>query len=64
MSSEKEAALDLLQQGLGILVGSNSWNVYGTPNLKTVRQMASNKCSCTTQRAFFSWVIEYQIFYF
>jgi len=39
LSSEKEAALGLHQLGVRFLADSNNWNVNGTPNLRSVRQM-------------------------
>jgi len=39
VSSEKEVASGLPQLGVRFLADSNSWNVKGTPNLRTVRQM-------------------------
>jgi len=38
-SLQKKAALGLPQLGVRFLADSNSWNVNGTTNLKTVRQM-------------------------
>jgi len=37
--SEKETFFALPQLGVTILADSNSWNMNGTPNLKTMRQM-------------------------
>jgi len=37
--SEKKADLGLPQVGVRFLADSNSWNVNGTPNFRTVRQM-------------------------
>jgi len=42
MSLEKEAASGLPQIGLRFLADSNNWNVNGTRNLRTVRQMLRN----------------------
>jgi len=39
MSSEEEAALGLPQLGVRFIADSNSWNVNGTLNPRTVRQM-------------------------
>ena len=39
MSSEKEASLGLPQLSVRFLADNNSWNVYGTPNSRAVRQM-------------------------
>jgi len=39
MSSDKETALCLYRLGVKFLADSNSWNVNGTPNLRTVRQI-------------------------
>jgi len=65
-----KAALVFPQLGVRFLADSNSWNVNGTPNLGTVRQMLNStdpasiwQCSCTAWRTFFSWVKD-QIFYF
>jgi len=42
MFSEMEAALGLPKLGVTFLANSNSWNVNGMPNLRTVRQMLSS----------------------
>ena len=42
MSSEKETALCLPRLGVKFLADSNSWNVNGTPNLRTVRQIVKS----------------------
>jgi len=43
MSSQKEVALGLPQQSVGFFAESSSWNVYGTSNLKTVRQLLKSR---------------------
>jgi len=42
MSLYKDATLGLPQQGVRLLADSNTWNMNGTPNLRTVRQMLKN----------------------
>jgi len=39
MSSEKKAAVGLPGQSLRFLADSNSWNVNGTPNIRTARHI-------------------------
>jgi len=62
MSSQKEVALGLPQQSVGFFAESSSWNVYGTSNLKTVRQLLKSRptepadfwqYSCTATAYFF-----------
>jgi len=42
ISSVKEAGFSLPQLGVSFLGYSNSWNVNGTRNVRTVRQMLRN----------------------
>jgi len=42
MSPEKETALGLHELRVMFLAVSNSWNVNGKPNFRTVRQMLRN----------------------
>jgi len=71
MFPEKKANLGLPQPDVRFLTDSNSWNVNGTPNLRTVKQMlrelsklASANILAQPGILFFSWVIRNQIFSF
>jgi len=68
MSSGKEAALGLPQQDVRLLTDSNNWNVNGTLNLRTVRQilrvlsqLASGNVLAEPSIRFLSWDIKNQI---
>jgi len=59
------------QLGVRFLADNKSWNVNGTPNFRTVKQMLKSTepdsfwyYSCTAERTCFNWVIKNQIFYF
>jgi len=68
LSSGKEAALGLPQQDVRLLTDSNNWNVNGTLNLRTVRQilrvlsqLASGNVLAEPSIRFLSWDIKNQI---